>query len=1079
MIHAHPRARPGAVAQPQPRLAAPDPRGWLGNRGETDGPGNFRPPGGQCSPAKAVSDAPERGTATPGAARRRYLTMLFSDLSDSTQIAAAMEAEHYAELLGDLRRAYLDVIPKHGGTIVQIQGDGMLAIFGFPDARENVGREATEAALDLHQRVRSLRFDPALPGLESLSLHSGIHSGLVLFNEGDPVRGRFEMLGDATNVAKHLTDVAQNDEILVSEETLGPESFFFWTSERRYVNLKGRANPLAVLRILARAPVSTRFEASARRGLTPFVGRQHELGILERSLHEAVAGESRSLALAAGAGLGKTRLAEEFLRNAAALGCQIHRGYCESELSAEPLQPFLQMLRSMFRLDHGMSTTQAAAAIETRLSAINPDLQVHRDEVLGALSLGKFAEGAGSRKRPAAQNTIIALRDLFDGLAAMKPLVVFIDDWHCADDATHQVLDAIRGLDRRSILVLIATREFSARDTGINDDRVLELAPLSEDEAAQTIGRLLPRTDPIVVTKIQKHSGGNPLYIEELCHSAAYEDADHSLSTAKSGSAWLDILIESRVARLPEAQAELVRAAAVIGNVIPTWLLESITGCGEDDPLVKGLAAQDFVFPGDKAGTLRFKHGIARDVIYDSVGFHQRKALHLRIAQALLHRGSIAPGEDHCEALAYHFDAAGLADQAARYAEQAGDKAMAVSALDRAQAQYRAALAALDRSEPCAQLALRWNAISQRLGLACVFNPARSELPLFQRALALAESSGDAATIARATYWLGYIHYALGDARQAVQHSEQALIAAGRAGDDRLAVQVRATLGQAKAAAAQYVPALTLLDEAIAVKRAHRSGAGQAVGLAYSLASKGSVLGDRGQFTVALACFDEALEVVHGARHEVHASIHGLRAAVLLWQGQWDAARQSATEAFRIGEQVRSLFTLSMGRAAAAYARWMLESQPQALQDLQHATDWLLPRGITLFRSLNHGWLADGFASCGRRREARAHAAQALRRWREHDLIGGAMACRAMARVHAQEGDPKHAERWLARAREIAGCRDSAHEQAVNALCDAEIALDQRRDGRAAALLDVAVREFAVMGMSWHQAQAARLLQRL
>ncbi|MGH6611817.1 MAG: tetratricopeptide repeat protein, partial [Burkholderiaceae bacterium] len=226
----------------------------------------------------------------------------------------------------------------------------------------------------------------------------------------------------------------------------------------------------------------------------------------------------------------------------------------------------------------------------------------------------------------------------------------------------------------------------------------------------------------------------------------------------------------------------------------------------------------------------------------------------------------------------------------------------------------------------------------------------------------MAESSGDTATIARATYWLGYIHYALGDARQALHYSEQAQVQAQAAGDNRLRVQVRATLGQAKAAAAQYEPALQLLDEAIAIKRSHRSGAGQAVGLAYSLATKGAALGDRGEFQLALECFDEARQVVRGARHEVHASIHGLRAAVLLWRGEWEAARESASEACEIGKQVRSIFTLAMGRGAAAYAEWMLRSQPQALEDIRHATDWLQPRGITLFRSFNHGWLADGYA---------------------------------------------------------------------------------------------------------------------
>ena len=1001
--------------------------------------------------------------------------MLFSDLSDSTQLAAAMEAEHYAELLGDLRRAYQDVIPKHGGTIVQIQGDGILAIFGYPYAREDIGRRATEAALNLHDRVRSLQLDPALPGLKSLSLHSGIYSGLVLFDEGDLVRGRFEMLGDATNIASHLADVAQNDEILVSEETLGPESFFFRSSERRYLNLKGRANPIAVLRILGPAPVSTRFEASARRGLTPFVGRQLELGILERSLHETVAGEPRYLALAAPAGLGKTRLAEEFFRSAAALDCQIHRGYCESDLSAEPLQPFLQMLRSIFRLDHGMPTTQATEAIETRLCEIDPDLSVHREELLRALSLSKFEGGRGSRKRPAAQNTIAALRDLFDGLAAMKPLVVFLDDWQSADDATHQVLDAIRGLDRRPILVLIATREFSAGDAAINDARVLELAPLSEDEATQTIGRLLPRTDPIVVTKIQKHSGGNPLYIEELCHSAAYEGADHGLSTAKSGSAWLDVLIESRVARLPEAQAELVRAAAVIGNVIPSWLLESITGCSEDHLLVRGLAAQDFVFPGERAGTLRFKHGIARDVIYDSVGLHQRKAMHLRIASALLQRGSSGGQEEVYEALAYHYGAGGQASDAARYAELAGDKAVAASALDRAQTQYRAALTALDQLERSDGNYQRWSSIAQRFGLACVFDPSRDQLDVLCRAVELATAHHDRAAVARAEYWLGYVNYALGESRASIHHLERALAAADGVGDEPLNVQIRATLGQARAAAGDYERALTLLDEAIAVKRSRRTSARPAVGFSYTLACKAAVLGDRGKFAQAQACFDEALDAVRGANHEVEASVLGWRTAVYLWQGRWEDAMRSAADAQRVAERVKSRFIAAVDRALGAYASWSMHRTSASLQTIIDATAWLEARDRRLTISLNYGWLADAMAATGRFSEVRGPAARVLLRARKYDRLGQAMTYRALARASAHGHGRKPPQLYLALAMDAARTRDSRHEIAVTQLCGAEIAASRGDRSAAIALLDQAQAAFEAMQMAWHLGEAQRL----
>lgn len=1009
-------------------------------------------------------------------AARHFLTLLFSDLCGSTNLAASIEAEYYADILEQLHETYCRVLPRHGGTVVRIQGDGVLAIFGHPEALETDGRRAAEAALELHSEVRSLRTNLPQSDPVQLRLHTGIHAGVVLVAQGDLIRGRFELMGNVPNIAARLSDRAQPDEILVSDETLGPERRMFVCGERRSLELQGISNPIAVLPILARATTEASFSTAPQREL-PLIGRHAELRRLDAALQEVLAGRGAFMALAASAGLGKTRLAEEFLRRCADAGCRVHRGYCEGSFGTKPLQPFIQVLRALFGVAGDAPATAAGAQVDAMLAALSPELARQRAPLLYAMAIDDPRADAASRRK-AADAIPGSLAALFAELARRQPQVLFIDDLHWADDATRRALDAIRRAGG-AVFILAATRVPEPGAPTLRGPETLELQPLSEPEVMQHIGHLLPGANPFLIDQIRQHAGGSPLFVEELCHAATDDAEVLRTSRLQRGAAWLNVLIESRVTRLPESQAALVRSASIIGNVMPAWLFESITGHEADHPAVQQLARLDLVFPGEQPGTLRFKHGIARDAIYESVGLHQRRALHLRIAQALQRRVALAPGEDHCEALAYHFDAAGLPDQAARYAEQAGDKAMAASALDRAQAQYRAALAALDRSETTEQLTLRWNAISQRLGLACVFNPSRSDLPLFERALALAEARGGIETIAQATYWLGYLEYALGDARRAVKRSEQALLAAGQAANDPLAVQVRATLGQAMAAAAQYGPALKLLDEAIAIKRAHLKGAGHAVGLAYSLAAKGSVLGDRGNFAEAMACFDEALEVVQGARHEVHASIHGLRAAVLLWQGRWEAARESATEAYRIGEQVRSLFTLSMGRAAAAYADWMLEGRPEALYALQRATDWLEPRGIKLFVSYNHGWLADAFASCGNPREARAHAAKALQRWRQCDLLGGAMACRAMARLAAQEGDASRVERWLARARDNAKRRESAHEEAVNALCEGEIALERGERERARPLLETASAAFAALDMAWHQNQATRLLQRL
>jgi tetratricopeptide (TPR) repeat protein len=512
---------------------------------------------------------------------------------------------------------------------------------------------------------------------------------------------------------------------------------------------------------------------------------------------------------------------------------------------------------------------------------------------------------------------------------------------------------------------------------------------------------------------------------------------------------------------------------------MPNWLFERVTGCAPGDPLVRALAEQDLIFPGEQAETLRFKHGITRDAVYDGVGLRERTRLHLATARALAARSTdvATTGAEACEALAYHFAAAGEPQHAAAYAEAAGDRAMFASALDRAKSQYRASLVALNALAPSPAVVKRWATISQRLGLASVFDPSRDELPLFERAVELAQASGDASGVARARYWLGYMHYALGDAPAALRQLEEAGRNARLSDDTRLTVQIDATMGQALASAGRYREALALLEAAIAIKRRHRSGAGNAVGLTYSLACKGYALGDQGEFEAAQACFEEALNETACDQPEVVGSVRGWYGAMRVWQGRYPEAIQLAGEAWREGDRVRSLHLMAMGRAVASCARWHQSGDPQALDDLREAVGWLSRRGNALFSSLNHGWLAEGLAAVGDVVGARNHAAHALRRVRRSDLLGASLACRTMCLQSARVGQVAKATRWLEAARHWASVRESRREQAENTLCAAQLALACGRFEQATPLLAEADAAFTKLGMHAHRAKVQGLRQ--
>lgn len=958
--------------------------------------------------------------ASANSSRRLTAAIMFSDLSGSTSIAATLEAEEYAELLCALQAIYRRVVAAQGGQIAQISADGMMAAFGHPEPGEGDIRHAVEAALELRDSVRALARDQRWRTVAP-KVHTGIHSGRVLLLSGDDERGRFELLGTPTNIASRLCDEAGPDQILIGARTLGPHRCLFETSAAFNLRLRGREQPLSTVAVVGRA-------ASGDSAPTPLVGRQAELAILERHLERIRSGAGTIVAIRSPPGEGKTRLAEEFLRRARDEGFQIHRARCEATGAA--LHPFVDIARSVFGIGPALRPDQARKRLNQGLEQIGPDLLRDRGRWLRLLSL------AATGKALAANDAAAAFSSLLAGLTQRAPLLLFIDDWHAADDASRTLLGALAGAS--GVYLLLTARPDARGKNEFGERETIWLPPLGAAETDCMVDLLLAAPDPFARANIRSCSGGKPLFIEELCHAYGSGGIDFR---PVEGTAWVGGLVQSRLARLPTEQADLVRAAAIVGEIVPAWLLEQLCGRDTADPMVTGLAEADFVFPGEREGTLRFKHGLTREIVYDGIGLYERRAMHRAIGEAVRRRAA-ATSDDPVETLAYHFGRAECWEEAADYAERAGDRALAAGAVDRAQTHFREALVALDRQEQTPEVTLRWIALAERFGRAGVFDPARDQVAICERAVKQARFAGEPATLARAHFWLGYIYYGLGEAALAVPHCEQALEAAKLAGDDPLLVQIVAALGQAKAAACDYDGALPLLDEAVEVKRRHRSGRNAPIGLAYSLSCKGFALGDMGRFDEAASCFAEAEAALAGFGHPGEVSVLNQHAVVCLWQRQPAQALDLAEAGMRVAERVGSSYSHAMSRSIAAYARWCVDRAPTAVETLAEATAWLEARQRGQFTSLNYGWLAEMAAATGDGRSTLRHARRALARARKGDRLGEATALRALAMRARRVGGARRPALFLDLAERCARARRSPHEEVANLSCREALGLE-------------------------------------
>lgn len=976
---------------------------------------------------------------------RRLLTILVTDLSGSTRLSGRLEPEEYQDLLNALRAGFDRVAEVHGGDIVRIDGDGALIVFGRDGKIDDSGRRATEAALDLHAVAEQLGRNPGkLAG--AVRMHSGIHSGLVLLLPGDVVRGRWEILGEATNVAVRLCDVAAPGEILVSESTLGADRMFFRTGVSRLVVPPGIGVALTAHPVQGREETPSRFDARVRRGIAPFTGRDAELARLDALALSTHDGPPLVVALAGPAGIGKSRLASEFLAQAHARGDATHRSYCEAYLGARPMQSFAQLVRSLF-----------ARLPESALPA-NDDAPLRQ----------LMADGGDGENVPRPEAIAPALVALVNERARLQPVILWIDDWQWADDASRMLLTRLAAGARGPVLILLTTRETDPTLAELSDVETIELAGLTDRQAILAISALLDAPEPTLVKRIARDAGGNPLFIEELCHAPPTGD---NFTGRGDPHAWLAILIQARFRSLPDRLADLIKTAAVIGHVVPNWLFAAITGITPEDPALRDLEAADFLYPGEFEGTLQFKHGITRDAIYNIVGLATRKLLHAHVVEALDQYRLTGGAADLLELLAYHCGASDQWPRAFGYAMAAGDRAMAAAALDRAQAQYRAAFTAI---AACTELPDRAREIARmvrRYGLSCVVDPAPDQIEVLEAMAELARSARADDALALADYWIGTIHYGLGQPRQAIARLESALRAAEALDSFNLAEHARAALGEAHLAAANCAEAADHLDAALPALRRLRTQ-GPPTGLAYALCCRGFLIADEGRFAEAEPYYREALAVLGDEEPPMRGSYLTQVAAIALWRGEYDKAIQVAERGIRHAERTRTRYNAMMSRALGAQARWYRDRDPAAIDTLVRATSWFLSGASRQRTSILFGWLAHTMVESGQDENARLYAAHALRRAREGDRLGEAMAYRAVARVAAAAGrrDP---ERYLALADRAAHVRASPRELAHNLLCAALVAHARGDAGRAAATAAEAEAAFAALGLDHHRDRAA------
>ncbi len=639
--------------------------------------------------------SPNPPTFSNQAEERRHLTIMICDLVDSTALTARLDPEDMRAVMDAYHAACARITRFYDGFLADFRGDGILAIFGYPQAHEDDAERTVRAGLDIAAAVARLETPAATP----LAVRIGIATGLVhvrsVGGEGE-LRDHF-VVGDAPNIAARLQSLILPGTVVVADSTRRLLGDRFRLRDLGRHEFKGVTEPVAAFAVEAIAAAESRFEASHLARLTNLIDREKEMEFLLERKDQAWKGEGQIVLISGEAGIGKSRLVAAFEGHTKNQPHTVLRCQCSPYYSNSALYPIIEQLERTAGFKPDDTPEQRLDKLEAIL-ARNAAPSEDTAPLLAALLSIPF----GDRWPPLVLNpaqqrrrTLSMLLDQFENLARQKPLLLIFEDTHWADATSLELLDlAIERIRHLPFLALFTLRpDFEAPWAGLPNVSTLTLGRLDPDQVGNIImqmtqGGSLPTE---VMKEIVSKTDGNPLFVEELTKAVLESDIlvrdanSYRLSGPLPPLAIPATLQDSLMARLDRLQPvkDTAQLAATIGREFSYALIREVATRDETAlryALAKLEQAELLFRRGDPPyAVYSFKHALVRDSAYESLLKSRRQLLHGQIAQTIETKfPEIAASQP--EIVARHFTEAGLAEHSVGYWIKAGHLALSRSA---------------------------------------------------------------------------------------------------------------------------------------------------------------------------------------------------------------------------------------------------------------------------------------------------------------------------------------------------------------------------------------------------------------
>jgi len=763
---------------------------------------------------------------------RKLVTILFADLKGSMELLADRDPEEAHNLLDPVVERMMEAVHRYEGTVNEVRGDGIMALFGAPLAHEDHALRACYAALDMQAAIRRYAEEVRrLYGVKA-QIRVGLNSGEVVVRAiGSDLRMDYAAVGQTTHLAARMEQLADPGSTLLTTDTLRLAEGYIEVKSLGPVPVKGLQTPVDVYELVGAGPVRSRLNAAAARGLTRFVGRETEIEQIRQALVRTAAGHGQVIAIVGEAGVGKSRLAWEVMHSHRTEGWLMVHASAVAYGKATPYLPVIDLLKGYFQVEDRDDRRKIREKLTGKLMILDRTLEAALPALLALLDVpidDPAWQALDPRERR--ERTLETVKRLLLRESQVQPLLVVFEDLHWIDSETQALLDSlVEGIPTTRLLLLANYRpEYMQRWGNRTYYTQLRLDPLPPESADELLNALLgvdPSLEPLKRLLIER-TEGNPFFLEEsvqtLLETEVLAGERGSYRLAKPADAirvpsTVQAMLAARIDRLAADEKRLLATAAVIGKDVPLSLLQAVSDQDELS-LRQGLAhlqAMEFLYETAIFPDLEytFKHGLTHDVAYGTLLNEQRRQLHARIAEAMqrLYADRLTEQVDR---MAHHAFRGEQWEQAVDYLRQAGAKAAGRSAYPEAVASLEQALVALghlpeDRETRQQGVDLRFDLRSAlqalgdhervfdhlraaemlaselqdqvRLGWASAYlsqyvwrmrDPKRAE-ELGQRALNLGSARGDFPLEVVANFFLGQGYFNVGDYARASEHCQR------------------------------------------------------------------------------------------------------------------------------------------------------------------------------------------------------------------------------------------------------------------------------------------------------------------